>query len=110
MIRQRHNSMLNTKDRTNITRVINRRTHSFDEYIGRGSIWGNPYTVEHYGRDKCIEMYEVLIRRKLEQDPTLVTKLMALQGKVLGCYCKPQKCHGDVLVQLIEEYGNEPTV
>jgi Domain of unknown function (DUF4326) len=24
-----------------------------------------------------------------------------LRGKVLGCWCKPEACHGDVLVELI---------
>ena len=25
-----------------------------------------------------------------------------LRGKRLGCYCAPAKCHGDVLVELLE--------
>lgn len=27
-----------------------------------------------------------------------------LKDKVLGCWCKPLSCHGDVLVELIEIY------
>lgn len=33
-----------------------------------------------------------------------------LRGKVLGCFCKPHPCHGDVLVELLgqrEEVPNE---
>jgi hypothetical protein len=26
-----------------------------------------------------------------------------LKDKVLGCYCKPLACHGDVLVELVEQ-------
>ncbi len=32
--------------------------------------------------------------------PDLLRDLKAeLQGKVLGCWCKPAKCHGDVLAR-----------
>lgn len=27
---------------------------------------------------------------------------MELEGKNLGCWCKPEACHGDILVELIE--------
>ncbi|MFD1444291.1 DUF4326 domain-containing protein [Thermoactinomyces vulgaris] len=25
-----------------------------------------------------------------------------MKGKVLGCFCKPRACHGDILVELVE--------
>ena len=28
-----------------------------------------------------------------------------LRGKILGCWCKPKPCHGDILVKLVEEVG-----
>ena len=31
--------------KTSSTRVVNKYKEPFDVYIGRGSIWGNPYTV-----------------------------------------------------------------
>lgn len=27
-----------------------------------------------------------------------------LAGKTLGCWCKPNPCHGDVLVKLVQEH------
>lgn len=75
-------------------------------YIGRwawptkkASKWANPYSVKKYGRDKCLELYE----SKVRQTPELWNALEELDGKVLGCWCKPDGCHGDVLVRLIEE-------
>lgn len=70
-------------------------------------MWGNPYTVKDYGRDKCIEMYREYIVQRLEKDPLLRKELASLRGQVLGCYCKPQACHGDVLVELMymEEFN-----
>jgi hypothetical protein len=27
----------------------------------------------------------------------------ALRGKVLGCFCKPRPCHGDVLLEFVDK-------
>lgn len=88
-----------------ITRVVNKYREAYDVYIGRGSIWGNPFTVKEFGRERCIEMYREYIIKQLDQDPDLVRQLLSLRGKTLGCFCKPQACHGDVLVDLIEKYA-----
>ena len=90
---------------TEETRVVNKNKEPYDEYIGRGSVWGNPFTVQEYGRELCIEKYDRYIRKRLEEEPELVKELLGLKGKTLGCFCKPQACHGDILVLLIAEYG-----
>lgn len=94
------------------TRVVNKYKESYDVYIGRGSIWGNPYTHRDLAgtkaqfktetREEAIEKY----REYILQKPELLAKLPELEGKVLGCFCKPQSCHGDVLVNLINEQKN----
>ena len=33
--------------------------------------------------------------------------IMELDGKILGCHCKPKRCHGDVLVDVIEAKKRE---
>jgi hypothetical protein len=33
----------------------------------------------------------------------LKTGELDLKGKVLGCWCKPMPCHGDILLQLLKE-------
>ena len=79
---------------------MNRRKEAFDVYIGRGSIWGNPFKIGPDGtRKEVIEKY----REYILNNPELMAKLPELKGKVLGCYCKPKACHGDVLVELIHE-------
>lgn len=37
-----------------------------------------------------------------------IARLRALVGLRLGCWCAPQRCHGDVLIKLIHEWGLEP--
>ena len=77
-------------------------------YIGRDmtyyvpgtvkSKWSNPYSARKYGREKCLELYEEYV--VCEQN--LLDSLHELDGKILGCWCKPAACHGDVLVKLVE--------
>ena len=84
--------------------VVHCKKDRFDIYIGRGSEWGNPFIInKHGGRDEVIRRYEDIMRERLEKEPELKNKLLALKGKVLGCWCAPKKCHGDVLVKLIQE-------
>src|ERR1700757_306177 len=66
-------------------------------YIGRPSRWGNPFVVgEHGTRSECVALYEDWLRH----EPALLKALEELRGLVLGCWCAPRACHGDVLVRL----------
>jgi hypothetical protein len=33
----------------------------------------------------------------------LINQVSELKGKILGCWCKPLPCHGDVLVELADK-------
>ena len=82
------------------TTVVNCRTVDYyDVYICRPSRWGNPYVVGIDGdRNEVIEKY----REWLEHHERLLKDLPSLRGKVLGCWCKPLPCHGDVLATLAD--------
>ena len=77
-----------------------------DIYIGRAcfqggwnlpqSKWHNPFTVYKYGRQGSLSEY----RRYIQGRPDLLNALDELTGKTLGCWCHPEPCHGDVLVEL----------
>jgi hypothetical protein len=82
-------------------RVVNRReTDKYDVLVCRPSKWGNPFSVEDYGRDRAILLYEVHLRRR----PDLIAALPELAGKILGCVCCPLPCHAAVLLRLLWEY------
>ena len=81
-------------------------------YIGRdmshyvpealGSKWGNPFRAKKSNKNslnKCLKRYEDRIRK----DPHLFNAVMELEGKELGCWCKPSPCHGDILIKLFKE-------
>lgn len=79
---------------------------SKERFPKRASLWANPFKVDKIGegRETAIEQYENYIRAKLESGEITVEELMKLEGKNLGCWCKPNACHGDVLVKLLHEY------
>jgi hypothetical protein len=61
------------------------------------SKWGNPFVVDTHGaRGECIALYEAWLRENAE----LFAALDELRGLVLGCWCAPRACHGDVLARL----------
>ena len=67
------------------------------------SIWANPFKVgKEYTREESIRRYEMYIREKLESENSWHL-LENLRGKCLGCWCKPEACHGDILLKLLEE-------
>ena len=83
-----------------MTKVVNKYKESYDVYIGRGSKWGNPFVIDVDGtREEVISKYKDWIL----QQPQLLADLHELDGKTLGCFCKPKACHGDVLVELISK-------
>ena len=83
-----------------VLKVVNVRYERYDVYIGRGSKWGNRFVIGRDGsRDDVICRYREWI---LENDE-LLSCLHELKDKVLGCYCKPLPCHGDVLVKLVQQ-------
>lgn len=91
--------------------AVNLRHEPYDVYIGRGSMWGNPfshqpsqYTVTRVAtREEAIRRYSEWIR----EQPALMATISELRGKKLGCYCKPAACHGDVLAALANDLDVE---
>lgn len=92
-----------------ITRVVNLNKEPYDIYIGRGSKWGNPYT--HIKDKETLAVFVVATREEaiakyreyIQSKPDLMNSLHELEGKVLGCFCKPKSCHGDILLELLTE-------
>jgi len=48
-------------------------------------------------------MYESWIVKQ----PELMYSLHELHDKRLGCWCKPKKCHSDILLKLVNIQRNE---
>jgi polynucleotide 5'-kinase involved in rRNA processing len=96
------------------TKLVSLRSgKSYDVYIGRPSIFGNPYThikdkntLAEYivsNRNEAIQKYEEYILNN--QD--LLEEIYKLEGKILACWCHEKKCHGDIIIKLIEEHSKK---
>jgi len=68
-------------------------------YIGRPSKWGNPYIIGKDGtRDEVIAKYKLHLLMS-----GLVNEVEELKGKDLVCWCAPEACHGDILLELAND-------
>jgi len=71
-------------------------------YIGRGSVWGNPFRIGPDGtREEVIAKYRARFY-SLENLQCLAK--VELAGKTLVCHCKPLACHGDVLAEYLAQF------
>jgi polynucleotide 5'-kinase involved in rRNA processing len=94
------------------TKVVNIRKEKYDVYIGRGSVFGNPFThlplrntkaeYQVKTREEAIERYKEWFYNKLDSDDDFLVKVSELKGKTLGCYCKPKSCHGDIIKEFLD--------
>ena len=83
-------------------RVVNLRKEKHTVYIGRGSIFGNPYKIGIDGtREEVINLYRHYITQNLEAYKAICN---LPKDSILGCYCKPKDCHGDIIVELYNQY------
>jgi len=81
-------------------KVVHCKKEAYDVYIGRGSKWGNPFVIGKDGnREEVISKYETYIMNR----PDLIAALPKLKDRVLGCWCAPKACHGDILLKMIED-------
>ncbi len=86
--------------------VVHCKRDKYDVYIGRPSKWGNPFSykpgtlAKWKAKDRAdsIAKYEEYLH-----ESGLINDVHELKDMVLGCWCKPQACHGDILVK----YANE---
>lgn len=80
--------------------VVHCKKSTYDVYIGRPSKYGNPFVIGQDGtRDEVIAKFETWIK----EQPDLMADLPELRGKILGCWCSPNNCHGEVLIKILEE-------
>lgn len=64
-------------------------------YIGRGSIWGNPFVMSG-PQDRAVVVTQYA--HHLMSQPRLIDRARDTLGdKTLMCYCSPLLCHGHVL-------------
>ena len=100
-----------------ITRVVHCKVEKYDVYIGRPSIFGNPFKLNAgESRDATLERYRSWLMLP-EQAALRERAHRELKNKVLGCWCKPRAgfngqllCHGQILAGMVEGVAPETIV
>ncbi len=60
------------------------------------SKWANPYSLKDYDIDKSLLLYKNYLKEK-----NLINDILELKGKTLGCFCKTEKCHAQILKEFL---------
>jgi len=85
-------------------KVLNKRFERTPEgavYVGRPSAWGNPYLINKMSsRADVVKMFRTYAEIRLGEEPSW---LVPLRGKDLVCWCSPEPCHADILLQLANQ-------
>lgn len=99
----------------NKTTVVNIRKDFYDVYIGRAGkgqdgYFGNPHVVGYcplcrktHKRDEAIPLFREYFNKRIAEDVEFRERVLELEGKRLGCFCKPQECHGDIYIEWLEK-------
>lgn len=96
-----------------MTNVVNLRYSPYDTYIGRAGkgesgYYGNPHVIglckicnRIHDREDSIKEYKTYFYKRLEEDVMFKVNVMLLKGQTLGCFCKPLSCHGDIIIEYL---------
>lgn len=94
--------------------VVNRRNINIRDpdvvYIGRGSLWGNPFTHKEGTKAdfvvatvaEAIASYRAYLWSQIKCGAVTIEMLKDLDGKRLACYCAPNPCHGNVIKRAVQ--------
>lgn len=97
-------------------RRVHCKKEKFDVYIGRPSMWGNPYsskedTLARYKVDtvdEAVAKHKEFLDWQLKTGKIMEYELLDLDGKILGCWCQNDRpCHGDNIINKIKELKND---
>lgn len=88
-------------------RVVNIRKEKYTHYIGRPSVLCNPFPMDKdHTREDVVRLFEEYART----NSTVLKAIRELpENAVLGCFCNPKMCHGDIIIRIKQEMNNEPT-
>lgn len=79
--------------------VVNKYKSEYDVNIQRGTIWGNPC----WDSTNPISDFKVYFLDKIKNKEITKAHLETLRYMRLGCTCKPNACHGDVIAEIVNK-------
>src|SRR5262249_50738180 len=90
-------------------RIVNKHHGaSAGVYVGRPTLFGNPYRVQRDARAQAVEQYRDWLRRQWPNDGQIKKALLELARTyterdelTLICWCAPQRCHAEVIREAV---------
>lgn len=101
---------------TKVINIKNAKDSPDEVYIGReghgkDGYFGNPILLHkecpecgevHTAKGSTLQCYEKYLVNRLKTDEVFKKRVASLSGKTLVCFCKPNKCHGDILAKVAD--------
>jgi len=91
-------------------KIVHCNKEMYDVLIDRTTMWGNPFKIGPDGsRSDVIEKFRQWLigddykTFKQKERKLIIDNMSKLHQCVLGCWCKPKACHGDVYKEILEE-------
>ena len=92
-----------------LTTVVNLKHEEYDVYVGRAGhgqdgYFGNPYPLDvdtATMRLAVIQAYKRYFLDRMDSDQEFKSRVLGLKGRRLGCFCKPKRCHADVIAEYL---------
>lgn len=97
-----------------VVHVRNAQTNQSRVYIGRPSVFGNPFPLhDETERRAVVIQYRDWLREQKANQTKVWEAVVALADRVkqgenleLACYCAPKLCHGNVIASAIASILN----
>jgi len=88
--------------------VVHHRKQPYDVFIGRPAKWSNPFSSKKHASAKfkvetkaeALYQYALWV---LSQPDMIKSIKETLSGRVLGCWCAPNRCHGELLAAIAND-------
>lgn len=91
----------NMHDGTDVALLMWARANDRFVRIDRKTEWGNPFEMPDDGERS--EVVAKFSKFYLPYKDGLLSRMPALRGKVLGCWCHPDECHGHIIAEIVND-------
>lgn len=99
-----------TRGETRLVNLTEVADDKWDVYIGRAnqyyelsrSKFANPFRLSEFSRPAAIDLYKLWFYYRLRTDEEFRDAAEGLRGQTLACYCVPDACHGEVILQWLD--------
>ena len=95
-----------------MTKVVNIKSKEpYHIYCGRQnmfyglkeSLFHNPFIIGKDGnREEVLIKFKNYLYKRISEDDNFNHELWKLKDKTLACWCKPEKCHCDIIAELLD--------